>query len=175
MPTGLSYRRISTSFKKLFSNNHQRNNSDKPKISYPQYVQSTAPVSPPFYRKKDPHYSKYRPTPAEEYPCSDASFTCAGLHDFRDLEYESDSLPTVHESSVSLRTSYPPSSSMSSEWVPQLGAILRTDELCKACSTQSIREVRGLCKNCKFYHKPFLLFAYHDTNAEKNNKTQVPR
>lgn len=107
MPAKSPWKRISASFRKLFLGNYQNlKHNSKPaqpalrvRISYPQCVESSAPISPPPHRKKSFYKSKFRPTIIEEDACSDASFTCVGLRDFREVENQANS-PILREPST---------------------------------------------------------------------------
>lgn len=135
-PTNNQSNMTNSSFSKRFSKFCQKLNprkqSPEPRtkkinISYPQHVRSSAPISD-------------RPTPAEERPLSRSSFTCAGLTS----EFWQPELEPGRQ-----RRYYVPTSSRPREWILQPGVSLRTDELCKVCDKQPVRDGTGICKRCK--------------------------
>lgn len=145
------------SFSKRFSNlcmglvsSNPRRQSSKPepkyKISYPQQVQSSAPINTSPHRNN--HRSRYHPTPAERRPLSDASFTCIGLGSDTCWEPEPEPGHIIEAGYSGL----PEPSNTSSEWIAQPGTCLRTDELCKICDKQPVRDGSGICNRCKFYY-----------------------
>lgn len=153
MPTRSLSKRLSGLCLRLFSSNPRKQNSNhsrpaqpRVKISYPQQVQSSAPISPPPHRNPS-----YRPTPAEQRPLSDISFSCTGLGR-NPREPISGSRAITPDP---WRPNHVPSSTVSSEWIAPPGMSLRTDELCRVCDKQPVRDGTDICNKCKLALGPF--------------------